>query len=192
MEYLWLVVGWIGYFILHSVLAIRQVKAFALSWGISAQIYRLIYNFVGAITLIPVFLLSSQIESKYVLLPGNALKISGLILAGAGVVLLKKSFRVYDTRSFLGLAPMKQEAFRTDGFLKYVRHPMYSTIILILIGYFMYNPKWSALVSVVMIIIYFVVGGYFEERKLIREFGDQYIQYKKRTPMLIPRLWKRQ
>jgi protein-S-isoprenylcysteine O-methyltransferase Ste14 len=27
----------------------------------------------------------------------------------------------------------------------------------------------------------------FEERKLVREFGEEYLQYRKVTPMLIPR-----
>jgi protein-S-isoprenylcysteine O-methyltransferase Ste14 len=30
-----------------------------------------------------------------------------------------------------------------------------------------------------------------EEKELIKEFGDKYIRYKKKVPMLIPRLKKR-
>jgi len=31
-----------------------------------------------------------------------------------------------------------------------------------------------------------MIGTYFEERKLLREFGKAYADYKKSTPMLIP------
>jgi protein-S-isoprenylcysteine O-methyltransferase Ste14 len=34
--------------------------------------------------------------------------------------------------------------------------------------------------------IYILVGAYFEERKLLREFGQAYAEYKAKTPMLLP------
>jgi protein-S-isoprenylcysteine O-methyltransferase Ste14 len=34
--------------------------------------------------------------------------------------------------------------------------------------------------------IYILIGAYFEERKLSREFGAAYADYKSKTPMLIP------
>jgi len=191
MEYLWLIVGWVIYFALHSILAIRQLKSLARSKGVSDQTYRLLYNLIGLITLIPIFFLSNQIPEQYVLERTGALKYAGLMLAAAGVIIARKSFKVFDTKMFLGLKPMKKEAFRTDGLLKYVRHPMYSASILILAGYFLYDPIGGTLVSVVMIITYFVVGSHFEERKLIREYGDKYLEYKKKTPRLVPRLWNR-
>ena len=39
--------------------------------------------------------------------------------------------------------------------------------------------------------IYLVVGAIYEERKLVREFGDLYVDYQKRVPMLIPGLGRR-
>jgi len=191
MEYLWLVVAWGVYFILHSILAIRQLKHYAHSKGISPQKYRLFYNIFSLISLVPVLIISNNISAVYAISPNSILKLVGLILAGYGVVLAKLAFKPYDTKAFLGLAPHKQESFKTEGLLKYVRHPIYSASIVILIGYFLFDPRWNTLLNVIMLIIYFVVGGYFEERKLIREFGEQYIEYKKKTPMLIPRFWRR-
>jgi len=34
--------------------------------------------------------------------------------------------------------------------------------------------------------LYILVGVYFEERKLLREFGQEYAEYRSITPMLIP------
>jgi protein-S-isoprenylcysteine O-methyltransferase Ste14 len=39
--------------------------------------------------------------------------------------------------------------------------------------------------------LYFVIGGLFEERKLLRQFGPAYAEYRRRTPMLIPGLPRR-
>jgi len=36
---------------------------------------------------------------------------------------------------------------------------------------------------------YFILGGVFEERKLLRQFGQVYADYRQRTPMLLP--WPR-
>jgi protein-S-isoprenylcysteine O-methyltransferase Ste14 len=192
MEYLWLTIGWIIYFAMHSLLAIRQVKSYAFSHGVSAQRYRLAFNIIALITLLPILIISTNIQSDYALEPNKALKFFGLILAGYGVVLGKRAFKSYDTKAFLGLGPLKGEAvFKTDGLLRHVRHPLYSASILILAGYFLFDPKWNTLLSVSMLTLYFIVGSYFEERKLIREFGEKYMKYKQQTPMFIPKFWRR-
>jgi protein-S-isoprenylcysteine O-methyltransferase Ste14 len=38
--------------------------------------------------------------------------------------------------------------------------------------------------------IYILIGIIFEERKLLREFGQAYVDYKSMTPMLLPGLSK--
>jgi protein-S-isoprenylcysteine O-methyltransferase Ste14 len=35
---------------------------------------------------------------------------------------------------------------------------------------------------------YTIIGAYFEERKLLLEFGDAYAEYRRKTPMLVPGL----
>lgn len=35
---------------------------------------------------------------------------------------------------------------------------------------------------------YVLIGAYFEERKLVSEFGEGYAEYRRRTPMLMPGL----
>ena len=105
---------------------------------------------------------------------------------------MKIAFKSYDTKAFLGIGSMeKEEDFRTDGLLQHVRHPLYSGLILLLIGYFFFNPITSTGFSGGMMILYIIIGIQFEERKLIKRFGDKYIVYKKKTPMLIPKFWNR-
>lgn len=192
MEFLWLALGWILYFSIHSVLAMHQVKHFVQSVGISPQRYRFLYNLVALITLGPILILSSGISDVFVFESNKILKYSGLIIAGYGVVLARRAFRSYDTMAFLGLGALSgEEEFRTDGLLQYVRHPVYSASILILTGYFLFDPKWSTFMSVSMLILYFIVGIRFEERKLIRKFGKKYLDYKRQTPMLIPKFRRR-
>jgi len=188
MEYVGLAAFWFFYFALHSILAMVPIKNHFFSMGISPMKYRLLYNIIALVTLIPIVVFSGTIDSEYVIKPNNLTKFSGLLLAGWGVVIARTAFKSYDTKAFLGLHNLaKENVFTTTGLLKYVRHPLYSGSILAVLGYFLYAPKLSALISTGMIIIYFLVGIRFEEKKLIGQFGQAYLDYKKNTPMLIPR-----
>ncbi len=44
----------------------------------------------------------------------------------------------------------------------------------------------ATLVFYIGITLYFIIGAIFEERKLLREFGEAYAAYKKSTAMIIP------
>ena len=167
------------------------VKNYFYSIGMKPQSYRLIYLIIATFLLIAILIFSSMIDSRFIFYPNNILKLIGLLLAGWGVVIAKVAFKSYDTKAFLGLGSLNPEdEFRTDGLLKRVRHPLYSGSILLITGYFLFSPKISVLISVSMMIIYFLVGIQFEEKKLEKVFGEKYIEYKKKTPMLIPRFWK--
>jgi len=74
----------------------------------------------------------------------------------------------------------------TNGLYRYVRHPLYTAglVIIWLIPLMTYN----LLALILGLTIYIFVGAYFEERKLLLEFGDVYAEYRQRTPMLVPRI----
>ena len=74
--------------------------------------------------------------------------------------------------------------FKVYSFYKYVRHPLYFGGILGIWA----TPKMTVthLVFAVLLTSYFIIGTLFEERDLIKEFGEKYKSYKKNTPMLIP------
>jgi protein-S-isoprenylcysteine O-methyltransferase Ste14 len=106
--------------------------------------------------------------------------------------IILESFSFYDTGEFLGISQargiLEEQGFIKDGILRYVRHPLYSGSMLFLIGYLIFAPNIVNLVSVALMIIYFIVGSYFEEKKLIKSFGKSYAQYRSEVPAFIPRL----
>jgi protein-S-isoprenylcysteine O-methyltransferase Ste14 len=121
-------------------------------------------------------------------LPSNLSRIGGFLLMALGGFICQQAFKSYDGRAFFGLSDLKvEEQFRTDGLLRFVRHPLYSGSIVLLAGLLVYKPNYTNLMSVSLMVIYFVIGIRFEERKLLRSFGKKYADYRKRTPMLIPR-----
>jgi protein-S-isoprenylcysteine O-methyltransferase Ste14 len=150
----------------------------------------MIYVIIATLTLVGIFVYSSMTESEHIFAPNKPLKLTGLIIAGWGFIIAKTGFKSYDTKAFLGLGDLKpEEEFKTDGLLQKVRHPLYAGSILLVIGYFLFDPKLTTLISSSLIIIYFLIGIQLEEKKLIRTFGSKYLDYKKKTPMLIPKFW---
>jgi protein-S-isoprenylcysteine O-methyltransferase Ste14 len=84
--------------------------------------------------------------------------------------------------------PMSQRAepeLVTSGPYRFVRHPIYSGILLGAIGTAVaVGPRW--IVAVVALGIYFIYSATVEERRMAEQFPTQYPAYKARTRMLIP------
>ncbi len=47
---------------------------------------------------------------------------------------------------------------------------------------------WNLLALFLGITAYMLIGSWFEEQKLLRQFGEAYAEYQKKTPAFIPRL----
>jgi protein-S-isoprenylcysteine O-methyltransferase Ste14 len=98
---------------------------------------------------------------------------------------------------FAGLAQLssyyedsKPAQMVTDGLYAIVRHPLYSAGLV-----FIWLSSEMTINRVALWIVfslYILVGAYFEERKLLKDIGPAYAEYKKRTPMLIPGLIKKE
>lgn len=107
---------------------------------------------------------------------------------GIGIVTMKAC----DLKEFIGLSShshhqQKQVGLlRQNGLLCYVRHPLYLGIVVALLGLVICHPDWKHLIFGLAAFLYIRIGIHYEERKLINAFGDQYLNYRQKTPMLIP------
>lgn len=113
------------------------------------------------------------------------------LLQLAGALLVLYSIAQTGAFVFLGLSQAfdpqsidKTVPFVTEGAFKFVRHPIYSGSFLV-IWLFPYMSQ-NILAFNVGATLYILVGIILEERKLVAEFGERYIAYRKNTPMLIP------
>jgi protein-S-isoprenylcysteine O-methyltransferase Ste14 len=150
--------------------------------------YRLFYNAFSFITFLPIlWLVVALPDQPFYAVPAPW---SYLMLAGQGLSALMLVIGVLqtDTLSFVGLRQLFEEEgpspLVTRGLYRLVRHPLYTAGLLFL--WLTPNMSLNSFTLYVSATIYILIGAYFEERKLLREFGQAYADYKARTPMLIP------
>lgn len=184
----------IAWGVVHSWLASRQAKALARRWfGEAAERgYRLAYNLFAGITLLPVLTLAALLpDSRLYRLPAPWLW-AALAVQGLALVALVVGLRQTGAWSFLGIEqlfqprPSGEAKLVVRGLYRWVRHPLYTAGL----AFIWFNPLMTVnlLVLNVGLTIYILIGALFEERKLLREFGEAYAEYQRRTPMLIPGL----
>ncbi|MCH6583047.1 MAG: isoprenylcysteine carboxylmethyltransferase family protein [Proteobacteria bacterium] len=128
-----------------------------------------------------------------------------VVLHLLSVVLAYVSFIQSDYLEFLGLKQLWQGIGRLSGrkastedldlfgthrleikgIYGWVRHPMLLAGFLFLATS---GPSRNNLVFLLMYTSYMLIGAYYEERRLIRIFGEQYVEYKRHVGAFFPRL----
>ncbi len=187
---------WLFYFTIHSLLASLLVKHWVASrhpdW---MPAYRLFFNAVALLLLLPPLYLvyadpGPNLWSWHGLWAWLANGFALLAIGG-----FAWSLNYYDGSEFSGLRQWRkrerrvedQERFRISPLHRYVRHPWYS-LGLVLIWTRDMIPE--LFLSALLITLYFVVGSWFEERKLVAYHGDVYRLYRKRVAGLVPLPWR--
>ncbi|MBI5963374.1 MAG: isoprenylcysteine carboxylmethyltransferase family protein [Chloroflexi bacterium] len=172
--------------VVHSILA----SNFAKEMLGGASFYRLGYNIFAVISFAPILYLMKTLPDQSVYqipAPWNILMLGGQIFAA---LMLLTAFLQTDSLSFVGLRQLfeveKSGQLVTRGLYRVIRHPLYTFGLLFI--WLTPSATQNSLTVYIGATIYTLVGAYFEERKLLREFGASYAEYKKKTPMLIPGL----
>lgn len=176
----------------HSLLASLGFKDFLrrrLGDGFM-QSYRLLYNLFAVISIAPVLYLMISLPDHNLYQVPPPWKY--LMLAGQGIsaLLLFAAVLQTDLLSFAGLRQLSgaEQTGRlvTDGLYRFIRHPLYTFSLLIL----WLSPRVTinSFIVYLALTMYVLAGAFFEERKLLREFGQEYVNYRSVTPMLVPGL----
>lgn len=184
-----LILYWTVYYVLHSVLAATSVKFYFKEKYSLDRYYRLSYTFLVSILL--AFILWFQYSFKSPLLWNIPLlklpAILLLIIPGGLIVFIsiKKYFVLLSgIRAVYEKAPVHE--LKINGIHRYVRHPLYTGTIMVVWGFYFLFPYLNNLIAVILLTLYVIVGIRFEEKKLVTEFGTQYLDYMKKVPALIP------
>jgi protein-S-isoprenylcysteine O-methyltransferase Ste14 len=176
--------------VVHSFLASRFAKDMIPSKVGSMNVYRLGYNIFAVVTFAPILYLMSTLPNKpvyQVTSPWNLVMFGGQLLAA---FFLLVAVLQTDTLSFVGLRQLFEKestgGLVTRGLYRVVRHPLYTFGLLFI--WLSPTVTQNSLTVYIGATIYTLMGAYFEEQKLLLDFGDAYAEYRRKTPMLIPGL----
>lgn len=96
-------------------------------------------------------------------------------------------FGIREIASHLKGKTPKGSTFKVRGMYRLVRHPLYFFCLLIIWSHvyvstdrLLFNGLWT---------LWIIIGTFLEERDLIAAFGDEYRNYQRTVPMLIPYKW---
>jgi protein-S-isoprenylcysteine O-methyltransferase Ste14 len=75
------------------------------------------------------------------------------------------------------------------GVYRYIRHPLYSSLLLFGWGVFFKHPSIPGATLVLVVSIALLATAKLEERENLEKFGSDYAAYMETTKMFIPYLW---
>ena len=181
----------------HSILASEKIKfAFKNKFGDLIAFYRIIYNLISLGSLYLIYELSPKPHFVIYDLPNpfDLLILIPQFLSLAGMYWV---FRYICFKEFIGLDQVirffkrkyltqldEEYTLRIQGPYRFSRHPLYFFSIVFLL----FRPVMDLfyLTFFICVVIYFYIGSYYEEKKLVRMFGKDYENYRKQVPRIFP------
>jgi len=111
------------------------------------------------------------------------------VLIIVGVIMMKIKGNADKTREDKTLYGFERttELIET-GIYKYIRHPLYGSLIFLTWGIFFKNTTTEMLVISIVATIFFFITSSIEEKENIKYFGEKYELYIKKSKMFIPYL----
>jgi protein-S-isoprenylcysteine O-methyltransferase Ste14 len=194
--YFILVFLWVIFYASHTLLASLKIKRKI--QGIMSKRYkwyRLVYSLISLDFIFFIFFYAGSLPKLMIFEQTSGILYLGYLTAGLGTIIIVKSLKYFSGAKFIGLIPYndleeEREELVTVGIYNYIRHPIYTGLIGIFIGYFLFNPNSAALIHLISLLVYLPFGIFYEEKKLIEIYGQEYLDYKKHIPALFPKIAK--
>jgi len=118
------------------------------------------------------------------------LLITSLFLVIEGVRLLHRAEKSGNLRNDPSLREFEKSAeLVKTSIYRYIRHPLYSSLLFLCWGVFFKLPGWVAFALAVIATFFLTVTAKIEETENIRFWGEAYREYMKETRMFIPYLF---
>jgi methanethiol S-methyltransferase len=197
VKYFYGMLGWVLWCTLHSALISTTVTEYLKKrLGPSFRFYRLFYGVVSLTTLLPLLYYVNSIRPAPFFRWDGILIIIQYSLLLAGIYLFIAGGRHYSWATLLGISQIRAEqtdspssdgdTFAASGIHNVIRHPWYLAGIMIVWAQDLSLP---VILNNIVISVYFIVGSFLEERKLVLEFGEKYREYQRTVSMLVPYRW---
>ncbi|HEV8346164.1 MAG TPA: methyltransferase [Vicinamibacterales bacterium] len=162
----------------HSVFAREPVKR-AMTAAIPEGLLRPVYVWIASVLLILVCVLWQPLGGElYDIVGWRALALAAVQVAG--IVVIVQSVRTIDPLELAGIRPPAgAEGLQTRGVYGLVRHPIYFGWALAVFG--AAHMTRDRFFFAVLTTMYLAIAVRWEERSLVRSFGEPYRRYQQRV-----------
>jgi protein-S-isoprenylcysteine O-methyltransferase Ste14 len=171
---------------------------FGIVWAVSALfVKRTIEQSLGWVHLVVFALAIAAVRSvsyraglRHLLWPGTALLgalAASITVAGLVVTVWARAIL---GRNWSGTVAFKEgHELIERGPYAYVRHPIYSGLLLMGLGTAIERARLESFLILATALVGLAIKAQFEERLMIRHFPEKYPQYRRRVKALIPGVW---
>jgi protein-S-isoprenylcysteine O-methyltransferase Ste14 len=116
------------------------------------------------------------------------LRWSGVGVYAIGVALLTWTLRRLGTNLTDTVVTRRAHTLVTQGPYRWVRHPFYDAMALLIVAIALIAANWFVLVTGVVVFLLLAVRAQTEEAHLFARFGDAYRTYSESTGRFVPKL----
>ena len=182
---------WLSFGVVHSLLASHSAKRYF--EPLLGQRYRFSYNLISAFHIGVVFIVGKLLltDNSVAYDLSGGVEVLILVSRWLGVGIMLAALSQYDLGLFSGLKQLRghndssavDEPLHLTGMHRYVRHPIYLGAYLFLWGgvvdeFGLQTAIWAS--------AYLVIGTWFEDQKLIKQYGQAYVDYRQKVPSVFP------
>ncbi len=190
---------WVCWCVMHSLL----INVSFLAWVKKAapgteKYYRFIYNGLSLVTLVPLVLLTRKMAGEVIFQwQGYGHLVRAAMLCCA-LILFRGGAKAYDLETLLGIRQYRtgknqlllstSGSFCESGVFTVTRHPWYLGSLLLIWSLPGSYPAATFLAACILS-LYLVIGTILEEKKIVAQYGESYLNYSRRVSMLFPNRW---
>lgn len=114
---------------------------------------------------------------------GSILTIAGLVIRISAIITLKQQFTYIVTE-------IENHELIEKGLYKSIRHPGYLGQLIIFLGISISLSNWLSIIFMnLLVLIGYIYRITVEEKFMIKQMGQKYLDYRKRTKRLIPLIY---
>ncbi len=133
------------------------------------------------------FVLASRQSSSPFFVPNRTTGTLGWLLIVVGTIPIIWALLLLGWRSF---RPTRQDTLVSEGIYKFIRHPIYSGVIIYFIGFILLRPTPTVIIACALGWGYIFIQARLEELDLVQRLPS-YRQYMEQVPRFFPRLGKK-
>lgn len=174
----------------HSGISALRVKGRIIDrWG--KEGYARIFSITSILTLLAAFLSMNYWDWLYFIVDPSMIQpllfIPGILAMIGSIIISVKASNVISVSTVADMRTDRKPELITGGLYARIRHPLYLATILGFTAIALIYPFPVVIVFVLSMILYTIIGAYFEERKLLLHYGEEYQEYKKRAGFILPK-----